>query len=152
MLFFGSSAQALTLVCDLTNYNNSPHYNAKTIESWLPKRQTHVIDLKNNKARYVEAGFEGDITFSSNGRFQWHYIETVKNTNGTVFDNIYFKYVFLRKKKILKPSVEITIVYKPIDGVYGNCKETKVSKEDLKVLNAKPKTVKGKTNPFEGDI
>lgn len=121
-LLFGTSAQALTLVCTMTKYNNSERFNEQLLKSWIPRKQTHVLDLKTKKSYDKVRNVYGEVDYIDDARIHWRYYLRTIDVRDATFNTTY-KYVFLRKRKIFVPTVEINTNYLEMDGVKGTCEE-----------------------------
>ena len=117
---FGASAQALTLVCEMQNHGTS-RYNASIVDSWVPRKQVHVLNLNKERALYKGPNLDGKINVENEKRIQWRYKKSLKDDLGKSY-YLNFKFVFLRKQKILVTSVESARI-RPIENVKGTCVE-----------------------------
>ncbi len=119
---FCSPVQALTLVCNITNYSNST-YSKEFSEGWIPRHQTHVLDIKKEKALYEEFGFDGEVSFVSKNRIHWRYVEDVKAADGLTYYSVSFGYVFLRRSKRVITSIVLTYGLESLIDIKGKCVE-----------------------------
>jgi hypothetical protein len=141
-MMIGMPAQALTLECKTTKYGNT-RYDKKIIDSWLPKTQVHVVNLKNNTVVYKASGLKGKVVYFDSGRIRWEYYSSSTTVTKYKQTNILYKFIFFPKTKLLVSGVWFTSLLYPIEGVSSRCVVTKITKAEQELLNKTPDTQQG---------
>ena len=95
--------QALTLSCDIKSQTDFRNFDGgrglprNLIESWSPKKQVHILNLKTNTAAYKGANFKTKLDVINDKIIQWKYTESISDKNKITFSPIIFKYHYIRK-------------------------------------------------------
>ena len=116
-LVFGNQ---LKLECELKDYNGiNRSYTPRIIKSWIPEKQTHVIDT--DSAFFKNLRVEGNVRTNNNKKIKIFYNYQNSAKQWAKYDFIYFK----TTKKV---AVSLSFPgYQPIGDVWGTCKEIKIN-------------------------
>jgi hypothetical protein len=132
MLFIsGAPVQALTLMCEITSQSelgrtfSGRGISKKSIESWSPKKQTHVLNLKTETAVYKGTKLKAKIDTINDKVIKWKYVIKYTDENKTTFNAITFKYHYVRKNHKIITSVDFGPGYLKIESNGGSCTERK---------------------------
>ncbi len=128
-MFLGTSAQAFTLVCEITPVTDkggadiAPNIPKRVLESWLPPKQVFLIDL--NEKTVVDKRYKTKATMDvlTEKRIRWRFIREAKDSSKTNFERITYKYMYIRKTKILIASVDFGGSYVGIESSQPTCVE-----------------------------
>lgn len=111
-MVLSTSAQALTLVCSMIGANfvgpNSigGGYNQKILDSYIPRKQTHVIDLKKNTAFYKNFEFKTNLQNVDDKIIKWTYNAKNRNSKGGPSQAISLKFIYFRGTHSISHTVE----------------------------------------------
>jgi len=131
LIVMSSSVQAMTLSCDIKSRTDHGSYDggrgipSDVIESWSPKKQVHILNLKMGTAVYKGAEFKTKLDVLNDKTIQWKYIESRSDKNKTTFSPIIFKYHYIRKNHRMVSSVDFGPGYLNIVSFKGRCTEHK---------------------------
>ncbi len=131
-LFFTTyEAHAFTIQCSVTTqpdqgiYDNPPLMKKSVIESWSPKKQAHVLDLKAKTATYKNFNLKTKLSSVNENRITWSYAASVDSKVQAEKLNVTFEYLYIRSTKKLATTVDFKGNYFKLTSIKGDCIETK---------------------------
>jgi len=140
-LVFGNQ---LKLECELKNYNGiNRSYTPNIIKSWIPEKQTHVIE--SDSAFFKNKRVEGEVKTNNNKKIKIFY--NYQNSTGQ-----WAKYDFIYFKTTKKVAINLTFPgYQPIGDVWGSCIEVNINN---KTSNTKTESeeIDGSGNNIDSSI
>ena len=106
------------LICSFDKYNSARGAEMKTIKSFIPESQKHLIK-DNKKTMHLDFGLEGEVTKDTDKRLDFRY-EFVNS--GTT--NITIRYIYFRTNDKTNVTMQPQ-GYNDIGPIWGTCQEIK---------------------------
>jgi hypothetical protein len=128
-VIFNAPANALTLTCEISSridqgsFDRGPMASSKVIESWSPKKQIHIINIKENTAIYKGPNFKTKLDVINKNRIKWRYEQEMTDSRKTNYNSVGFEYTYIRKNHKIVSSVDFGPMYMEIVSTKGICVE-----------------------------
>lgn len=125
-IFWGPSAQAFTLVCNINPVTDNQgdyfvNYPKRFLESVMPPKQIFVIDLNKKTAFDKRFKIKVNLTTLNEKRIAWSYSLRWEASRNLNFGRIVYKYIYFRKTKKFIAHVDPGSGYVGIRSTRSNC-------------------------------